>query len=225
MIKIKIGGWPFMLPQRWSEVSQIQAKKLAETSVEDMRKRLFILGKIPEKKFIELDESVVIAAYEIISFVEELPEFSASTMDIQGSLKWIENDWTFDEFERARQIIVKRKREISTSLVLLAEIKGYKENYIEAGLRILEGVGLFVEQYAKLGIFDKVEPSAIEILAGVERLEVFTIYPILKQAAERYGKYPGDIARKPVGWVMKDYAHQVIESKVTENIHKLQNEK
>lgn len=222
MIKIRLGGWPFVLPQRWDEVTPAQAKELANTKPEQLRARLRILGKIPDAEHIKLDADVVLAAYEIISFIEELPEIVPNKHDLGDLLKWISEKWTFAEFETARAVLIKHSNELSTSLYDLAEIKGMQDDYLEIGSKILDGINLFTQQYEPFGIYEPKEPTVHEELAGIHKLQAFGAYPILEQIAAKYGKLPEEIEVKPVGWVMLEYVYNFAQSEFTENMRKLQ---
>ena len=209
-----------MLPQRWEEVTPTQAKKLMETQPEDIRERLTILGRVPGKEHIELDPNVVLSLYEIISFIEQVPELVPETLSIGDTLDWVQNDWTFAEFENARRLLVKHKRQPSIALYGLAEIKDLQKNYIEAGVKALEGIGRFIDQFAGFGIYDQKEPTAEEEASGVERLQAFGVYSILEQIAAKYGVLPKDIEKEPVGWVMVEYTHSFVKQDVANNMRK-----
>lgn len=223
MIKIRLGGWPFILPQRWEEVGSAKAKKLAQTKPEDIRERLYILGGIPTRDKIELSPDVVLAAYEVISFIEELPELVPNKHDIADLKHWIENEWTFAEFETARKVILKHQKELSTGLIELAEIKGMEADYLEIGSKALDGINQFTMQYEQFGLYEDQEPSAEEELAGIDRLQAFGVYPILEQLGQKYGKYPKEIEKEPVGWVMLEYAHNFVKDSFIDKMRKLHN--
>lgn len=223
MIKIRLGGWPFVLPQKWEEVTPRQAKKLSATKPEDLKQRLEILGGIPAKA--NLSPDVIFAAYEIISFVEVLPEITQNKVEVGDTLKWIENDWSFEEFETARQIIVNHKDELTMALYPLAEIKDLQQNYLEAGSKALDGINRFTLQYEPFGIYEDKEPSALEELAGVDQLQAFGVYPILTQIGAKFGKYPEEIAKKSVGWVMLEYVNNFATEKYVDKLRKLQDPK
>ena len=220
MIKIRLGGWPFVLPQTWDEVTPQQAKKLAATKPEDIKERLQILGGIP--KAANLSPDVLLAAYEIVSFVEVLPELVPNTLDLGDPLQWIQEQWTFEEFEAARKLLMKHKDELSLALYGLAEIKGLQQNYLEAGAKALEGINQFTLQYEPFGIYEEKEPSALEELAGIDKLQAFGVYPILTQIGAKFGKYPEEIAKKSVGWVMLEYVNNFATEKYVENMRNLQ---
>ena len=220
MIKIRLGGWPFVFPQTWDEVKPQQAKKLAATKPEDIKERLQILGGIP--KAANLSPDVLLAAYEIVSFVEVLPELVPNTLDLGDPLQYIQEHWTFEEFEAARKLLMSHKDELSIALYGLAEIKGLQQNYLEAGAKALEGINQFTLQYEPFGIYEEKEPSALEELAGIDKLQAFGVYPILTQIGAKFGKYPEEIAKKSVGWVMLEYVNNFATEKYVENMRNLQ---
>jgi len=225
MIKIRLGGWPFVLPQDWSEVSPTKARKLSETKPEDIRQRLHILGGIPPKDKIELSPDVVLSAYEIISFVEELPELVQNKHDLGDLKAWIENEWSFAEFEAARKVILKHQKQLSIGLIELADLKGHGQDYLEIGSKILDGINAFTRQYEQFGIYEEQEPSVEEELAGIERLQAFGVYPILEQLGQKYGKYPKEIEKEPVGWVMLEYTHNFVKDSFIDKMRKLHSKK
>lgn len=220
MIKIRLGGWPFVLPQKWEEVTPMQAKKLANTKPEDLKQRLQILGGIPAKA--SISPSVVFAAYKIISFIEVIPEVVSNNLQLGDTLDWIQNHWSFEEFETARKVIMQHPKELSLTFYDLAEIKGLQNNYLEAGAKALDGINRFTLQYEPLGIYDEKEPSALEEAAGVGRLQAFGVYPILSQIGAKFGQYPEDIAKKSVGWVMLEYVNNFATQEYVDNLRKLQ---
>ena len=221
MIKIRLGGWPFVLPQTWDEVTPPKAKKLAATKPEDIKERLQILGGIP--KAANLSPDVLLAAYEIIAFVEVLPELVPNTLDLGDPLQWIQEQWTFEEFEAARKLLMSHKDELSLALYGLAEIKGLQQNYLEVGSKAMEGINRLMLEYKPFGIYDNdKEPTAIEELAGIDKLQAFGQYPILAQLGAKFGKYPEEIAKKAVGWVMLEYTHNFTTDKFVENMRNLQ---
>lgn len=218
MITIKLGGYPFKLPQSWDEVRPDQAKKLSTTKPEQIHERLSAVSLIPSPKHIKLDPSVLLAAYEIISFVEDLPEIVPETT---GPID-LANDWSFVEFEAARKTILEHETELGQCLYPLAEIKGLESTYVESGAKILDAIHAFLDQW---GMFkdeeEDDEPSALEEAAGIERLKVFGSYSILEEIAAKFGKYPDEIERKPVGWVYLQYHYSSEKEKFQENYRKL----
>jgi len=227
MIKIYIGETgkrphlPFRLPQSWEEVTAKQASELAKTTKEDLRKRLTILGKVPGPDHLPLSPSAVLAAYEIISFVENIPDLVPDELGISDPKAWVEQEWTYLEFEVARKTIIRHKDEISMAMYEVAEIKDLGHNYLEAGAKGMDGIAAVIQQYDQLGVFNEEEPTVEELAAGVEELQQFGVYPMISQIAERYGKYPQDIEQKPAGWVMQEYAYQFKHNKVQASLSKM----
>lgn len=203
MVKVRLGGFPFRAPISWQEVKPDQARRLHETRPEQIQDRLAILLGIPGTKYARFNAEPLLAVYELVSFIEEIPDLVANTM---GAVD-IANEWSFVEFETARQVILQHKDELGLALYPIAEIKGQEANYIEYGAKALDGINAFLEQYK---IFDldedeDDEPSALEEAAGINRLQAFGPYALLEAIAAKFGKYPDEIERKPVGWVYTQY--------------------
>jgi hypothetical protein len=97
----------------------------------------------------------------------------------------------------------------------LAEIKGKEAHFLEMGAKALDGMNQFIQSYSVFGIFDSNEEEAEGVL-GVELLQAFGVYPILESIAEKYGKLPTEIEQQPVGWVIKEYAHNHVKAEVLE---------
>ena len=115
MIKIKLGGYPFLLPQTWNEVSVDQARRIAETKPEDIQKRLSILSSVPDKRFLQVQGDALLVPYEIISFIEEIPEIVPDKITVPD----IASEWSFMEFEAARQAIEAHQNELGVCLYTL----------------------------------------------------------------------------------------------------------
>lgn len=220
MIKIKLGGFPFYLPQRWQEVSQEQAKRLFETDSNQLHERLTILGDIPPADKLKINPDIILAIYPIISFIEDVPELVPDKLEPID----LANDWTFAEFETARQFILKHINELGVSMIKLAEIKELESNYIEAGAKILDAFYSFMEiwEVFDLDQSEDDEPSATEEAAGIHRLEAFGPYAILESIAKKFGKLPREIENEPVGFVMQEYHYQKETNRFNLNLAKLQ---
>lgn len=217
MITIKLGGFPFRFPQRWDEVKPSQAAALYNTRPEEIHKRLTILGGVPGSKYITLPEDVLLAAYEVISFVEDIPDLTRNSL---GDFD-IANDFTFLEFENARQAILAHQNELGISMYRLAEIKRMESTYVEAGAKILDGINSFLQQWGIFDIEEDSEPSALEEAAGIDRVQRFGVYSLLEAIAEKFGKFPDEIEKKPVGWVYTQYHFDREVQRYRENYQKL----
>lgn len=218
MVKVKIGGFPFQFPVKWSEVSLKQAKQLAVTKPEDIHERLSILSELPRPEHLKLEASKLLALYEIISFIEHIPDLVPNKLAPID----IANDWSYMEFEAARKIIIDHQTELGLCLYPLAEIKGLQINYVEAGAKILDGINAFLDQWK---IFDleneDTEPSALEEAAGIDRLNAFGSYSMLEGIAAKFSKYPAEIEKQPVGWVFMQYHYDKEVGRFQSNYNKL----
>lgn len=217
MIKIKLGGFPFKFPQRWEEVKPKQAKALFETKPEEVHKRLSILTNLPIKEKIKLDASVLIAVYEVVSFIEEIPELVSDKI---GGVD-IANDWSFVEFENARQAIIQHKNELGLCLYRIAEIKGQEKNYLEYGVKALDAINTFLDSWGVFDIEEDEEPTALEEAAGIERVQMFGVYSMLEAIAAKFAKLPTEIEKEPVGWVYQQYHYDKEVDRFRTNYQKL----
>ncbi len=200
MITIKIGGFPFKLPQRWSEVTPEQARRLTETDNTDLLERLFILGKVPKLIY---PPDLLLAAYEIISFVEEMPITTTNKVEVRDIKKW-----TFTEFEQCRKVVAKHAKEPVLAFITICEYLGYKDkDYIEVGAKACDMMFQFMERWAEWGIFDERPLTDKEVHAGIERLQGFGVYAILESIAEKYSKLPKDIEQEPCEWVYLEWTY------------------
>jgi len=223
MIKIRIGGWPFRFPQRWEEVSFQDAKNLYYTKGNELQERLYILARVPKRDVLKLDPSIVLAAYEIISFIEEVPLIVPNTSNEQA-VDWVAN-WTFAEFEAGRQLILKQQEAPALAMAMLAEIKDRQSDYLEYGAKALDGIFQLLNHYNEFGLFSEKEPSDIEFSAGIERLQLFGTYAIVAKLAKEFGKLPQEIEQEPAGWVLKEWAHMVEQNRYQENYARLSTKK
>lgn len=210
MIKVRIGGWPFHLPQTWDEVSWHKAKKLYGTASNQIRKRLEILAHIPNEDAIQLPDSGVLAAYEILTFIEDTPELVGNYITVPEV-----KTWSFQQFELCRQAMSKHPEELALCFARITEIlftddagklpSRYEKHYIEAGAKAMDALLLFVEQWKSTGLFDGELPSPEEERAGIKRLQSFGVYNILEQVAEKYGKLPREIEKESCQWVLTEW--------------------
>jgi len=217
MITIKIGGFPFRVPQRWDEVTPKQAAALYDTKPEHLHQRLTILCGLPGPRYIDLPEDVILAAYELVSFVEDIPDLTRNSL---GDFD-IANDWSFLEFENARRAILAHQNELGISMYQLANIKRLEATYVEAGAKILDGINSFLHQW---GIFDddkEDEPSALEEAAGINRLKAFGPFTMLDDIAKEWGKTPKEVEQMPVGLIYTKYFKDRETAKYQENYRKL----
>lgn len=217
MITIKIGGFPFRVPQRWDEVKPSQAAALYETTPEQIHQRLTILCGLPGPKYASFPEDVLLAAYEVVSFVEDIPDLTRNSL---GTFD-IANDWSFVEFENARQAILRHQNELGISMYRLAQIKGLEATYVEAGAKILDGINSFLQQWGIFDLDEDDEPSALEEAAGIDRVQRFGVYSLLEAIAEKFGKFPDEIERKPVGWVYTQYHFDKEVARYRDNYQRL----
>lgn len=217
MITIKLGGFPFRFPQNWSEVSPSQAAKLADTKQSEYHRRLTILGGVPGPEYITLDDSVILAAYEVISFIEDLPDLTTNKIEVGD----IGSTWSFVEFEAARRAVLAHQNEIGVCMYTLASIKGLESNFVEAGAKILDGMNRFLEQWGIFNLEEEDEPSALEEAAGIDRVQMFGVYSLLEQIAEKFGRLPSEIETQPVGWVYQQYHYDKEVNRFKENYAKL----
>jgi len=218
MVTIYFGGFKFKFPVEWQEVKPEQAKRLSETRPEQIQDRLAILGGIPSTKYAKFDAPPLLAAYEVVSFIEELPDLVPDTIEPVD----IENGWSFLEFETARKIILKHKDELGLALYPVAAIKGQEANFIEYGAKALDAMNAFLEQYKIFDLDeDDDEPSALEEAAGINRLKAFGPYSLLEAIAAKFGKYPAEIEKQPVGWVYTQYHYDKELGRFQNNYAKL----
>lgn len=220
MITVKVGNFPIRIKQEWSEVTYQEALDLYNTENNELHKRLSILSDIPSPEHLNLYPDSVLALYEIVSFVEEIPEVVKAKERIKDSIAFI-SEWTFAEFETARQLLLKHPEQPALCMAKLAEIKGKGANYLEIGCHALDGIFGFMNHYAAFGIFDEVEPQDEEIEAGIERLQLFGVYPIAKTLGKAFGKLPREIEQEPVGWVIKEWVHTLEEAKYQNNLNQI----
>jgi len=220
MQKIKLGNFPFNVPQVWQDITPTKLKQLEGTKSNQIKQRVHILCELPD---IELSADIYLAIYEMLSFIEEVPELVPNRLDLPPLLEWISSDWTFAEFEAARKIAANHLGELGVTLYALAQIKGLERNYLEAGCKALDGLNLFIEQWAQFDLdSDKNEPTDLEEMAGIDRLQAFGVYPILESVGAKYGKYPSEIETQPAGWVMQEYIYTIERQRYTDNLRKLQ---
>lgn len=210
MIPVRIGGWPFRLPQTWDEVRYSKAMKLYATASNQIRERLTILGGVPDEDAIDLPEAGILAAYEILAFIEETPELVSDQVQVPEV-----KTWTFQQFELCRQAMAKHPDELALSFARITEIlftddKGelshkHKKHYVEIGSKAMDSLLRFVEQWKTTGLFDSGSTSIEEERAGIKRLQVFGVYNILESVAEKYGKLPKEIEKEPCQWVLTEW--------------------
>lgn len=218
MITVKIGNYPFKIKQEWSEVSYQEALALYETEGNELHKRLSILSDMPGPEHLNLYPDSVLALYEIVSFIEEIPEIVKAKDNIEDSIAFV-SQWSFAEFEAARQILLRHPDTPALCMAKLAELKDRGDNYLEIGCHALDGIFGFMNHYAAFGIFDEEEPKEEELEAGIERLQLFGVYPITKTLGKAFGKLPREIEKEPVGWVIKEWVHTLEEAKYQENLN------
>ena len=220
MQRVRLGGFPFNVPQRWRDLKPSQLDQLSATKPNEIKKRVHILCKLPE---IELTADVYIALYEICSFIEVVPELVPNRLKIDDLLKWVSEEWSFAEFETARLVTADHLNELGVVMYHLAKIKGLEKNYLEAGAKALDGMKLFLEQWSIFDLEgDEKGPTDLEELAGINRIQAFGVYPILETIAAKYGRLPSEIEKEPVGWVMQEYIYQNERNRYSENLRKLQ---
>lgn len=222
MQKVRLGGFPFQVPQRWQEITAVKLDQLSDTKPNEIKKRVHILCDIPE---IELSEDIYLALYEMCGFIEDVPELVPNRLKIPDPLTWVSNDWSFAEFETARQVVSDHLTELGVTLYHIAKIKGLEANYLEAGSKALDGMKLFLEQWSIFDLESDSEITDTEEMAGIERIQAFGVYPILESIAAKFGRLPSEIEREPVGWVVQEYTYQNERNRYAENLRKLQTKK
>ena len=97
MQRIRLGNYPFQVPQRWQDITPAKLKQLEGTKSNQIKQRVHILCELPE---IELGADIYLAIYEMLSFIEDIPELVPNRLDLPPLLEWISSEWTFAEFGR-----------------------------------------------------------------------------------------------------------------------------
>ena len=189
-----------------------QALRLYDTTAEQIHERISILTDLPRPEHLNLFPDSILALYELIAFIEEIPSLIEAKEDLPPAIDWVSN-WSFVEFETARMIILKHADTPSLCMAKLAEMKGYQDNYLQIGATALDGILGFMNHYASFGLFDDQEPDIIEIEAGIDRLQLFGVYPIVKELGKSFGRLPREIENEPVGWVIKEWVHTLEQGK------------
>jgi len=226
MIRVRLGGWPFVLPQRWNEVSYAKALKLYQTHSGQVRERLTILGHIPGAEFIALDPAVSLAAYELVTFIKEIPQTTTDRVKVMPV-----RDWSFAAFEFIRQAVIKHRGELPLAFARITEVlykqedgttpKDKAENYVEIGAKALDDLDKYLDYWQERGLFDEYEPDPEERAAGVERVQAFGIYSVLEAVASKYGRLPEDIAKQPAHWVLTEWHYQAVKGEYLNELHRL----
>lgn len=217
MLKVNIGGFPFNIPQNWGEVTYSQAQELFTTKPEDLRQRLRILGGIPEtiSNSEELTAGQVIALYEIISFIEDVPELVGNEVEVP-----LFKHWTFLQYEHCRKAVSKHPSEITLSFSRICEVLELPtEHYLEVGAK---AVDILINYITSWGDYMKQEePTDKELAAGIERLQVFGAYSILQDVGKSYGKLPTEIEKEPAAWVLTEWIYTMEKGQYINNYQEL----
>lgn len=201
MIKVEIGGFPFLVKQRWDDVSFQDARALFGAALPLDIVRILTVPRLPE---MQLSADVTLALYEIVSFVEEPLATKGEPLKI--------TEWSYKQFELIRLALVAKKDNLALAYGRIAEI--LNSDSIEVGAKAIDAMAKFVEDWADTSLFSAKEPSPEEKAAGIEELQAFGAYGILQAVAAKYGRLPREIELESCVWVLTEYLYQVIEKKV-----------
>jgi len=207
MIRVDIGGFPFQIKQRWDEVTFSEALRLYACKKPLDVVRVLSVPNMPE---LNLHADLLLALYELTSFVEEFPEAHGAPMKIAS--------WSYREFENVRKAVAECPLGVPFALGRVADILGY--NTINEGVRAVAALQQFTQDWADTGLFDTKEPTPEEIAAGVQRLQAYGAYGILQAVAKKYGMKPQDVEKESCVWVLTEWTYQMAERDFVANLQK-----
>jgi len=195
MIKVEVGGFPFMIKQRWSEVNFSEALRLFNTKTPFDVVRILSIPNMPDIKVIP---DMALALYELCSFVEESPDAEGKPMEI--------SEWSYRQFELIRKAVGKHPNALPLTFGRIAYILNSES--LNDGVRAMIALQKFVEEWKDTSLFDSSEPTPEERAAGIERLQAFGTYGILESVAAKYGKLPREIEEESCVWVLTEWLYQ-----------------
>jgi hypothetical protein len=207
MIRVDIGGFPFQIKQRWDEVTFQEALKLHTCTKPLDVIRVLSVPNMPE---LNLHADLLLAVYELVSFVEEFPEPHGQPVKIA--------DWSYREFELVRKAVAECPLGVTFALGQVADILG--SSSINDGVRAVAALQQFAEDWADTGLFDAKDPTPEEIAAGVHKLQAYGAYGILQAVAKKYGMRPQDVEKESCVWVLTEWTYQMAERDFVANLQK-----
>lgn len=201
MVKVRLGGWLFRIKNKWQEVTPEEAMALYKA--EGVRERIAILINPTLPPSIAIEAGHLLALYELIGFIHDIPEVVHDTVEVPSA-----SGWAFKDFELCRQAIVKHPDALPLTFARITEVLGLPpESYLEVGAKALDEINSVMEQWGQWGIFDPSEPTPEELNAGIERLQAFGVYGIINRLAEHFGKLPEEIEKRTVNAVFLDWTY------------------
>ena len=201
MVKVRLGGWLFRIKNKWQEVTPQEAKALY--LAEGIRERVSILSTPSLPPALKINPDHLLALYELVSFVHDIPEVVEDTIEVPSA-----SGWAFKDFELCRQAITKHPDALPLTFARITEVLGLPEDsYLEVGAKALDEINKVMEQWGQWGIFEPSEPTPEELNAGIERLQAFGVYGIVNRLAEHFGKLPEEIEKRTVNAVFLDWTY------------------
>lgn len=196
MIRVSIAGKNYTFKNQWSDLTVKDLHSINSVRPIDLIERL---SNVSESTLKQIPESSLVALYQIVSFVEEVPP----NIGIKQSINVANESWK--KLELTREALKK-----SAPPFVAVEVSGiyfgedvfnwpiglvYGQTY-----QILDSLNVFLERYKELGNSEPYDEDQLE--AGVQGLESFGV------GAIRYSLAKGDVTK-----------YEAIESMSAEDVY------
>lgn len=196
MISVSIAGEKYSFKNQWSDLTVKELHTIKSVKPIDL---IQILSNVPESILKQIPENSLVALYQIVSFVEDVPP----NIDIKQHVNVANESWK--KLELTREALKN-----SSPPFVAVEVAGiyFSEEIFKwpIGLvygqtyQILDSLNVFLERYKELGNSEPYDEDQLE--AGVQGLESFGV------GAVRYSLAKGDVTK-----------YEAIESMSAEDVY------